>query len=252
MSPDIRRPAKRFIYGVIFACFWVLIFYGVYLFFLKQPVSCFDNKQNQDETEIDCGGICPACELKTLKPIEVLSVKNFFFNGQTVLVQLKNPNPTYAAFDLPFTIEIYDASGAIIQTVVYKTFLYAGENKYIIRELPSTTGDINIKIVPGMAVWKTAADFTSPDMTFNGVASRLGENNKVIVSGNLQNNETLLFPLIAISALLYDSGGNLISISKTEIRDVTAFEDRFFQIEHPNILNLDLSKTKLFFEAKRP
>ncbi|MDP3956793.1 MAG: hypothetical protein Q8P97_02245, partial [bacterium] len=63
---------------------------------------------------------------------------------------------------------------------------------------------------------------------------------------------TLLFPLITINARFFDKSDNLLGVSKTDIRDVKAFEDRFFQVEHPAVPNLDPSKTLLSIEAKRP
>ena len=39
--------------------------------------TCFDNKKNQDETDIDCGGVCNACVPWIKKSISGLSNEYF-------------------------------------------------------------------------------------------------------------------------------------------------------------------------------
>ena len=253
MNPDSRRLAKQIAYGIFFCLFWVVIIYGGYRLFLKPPASCFDNKQNQNEAEVDCGGVCPDCALKPLKPVQMINGQVFSLGGVSALFEFQNPNPLYGATKLPYTIQILDASGTLLQQVPAETFIYPGEKKYLIQNLSALAVGENINVIFGTPDWKSAAEFSSPNMSFPfpGWATKL-EGNKILVLGNLQNNETLLFPLITINARFFDISGNLQGVSKTEIHDVKAFEDRFFQIEHPAVLDLDPSKTQLSVEAKRP
>jgi len=44
-----------------------LVFMGKNIF--KPKPTCSDNKQNQNEDAVDCGGPCLACDLKDLEPL---------------------------------------------------------------------------------------------------------------------------------------------------------------------------------------
>ena len=145
-----------------------------------------------------------------------------------------------------------NTSNKNLQSVNGETFIYPGENKYTIIDLPGLTADSNAEIVFGTPTWEGAVEFSSPKITFRGVTSKLEGNGNIFISGVLQNNETLLFPRVIINALFFDGNYNVIGVSKTEIQDILAFEERYFQIEHPQLPNLDLAKTRLFFEANRP
>lgn len=252
MDPDHRRMTKQLAYGMFFCFFWAVVIYSSYLLFFKTAPSCFDNKLNQGEVEADCGGPCQSCDIKKLKPVEVLSEQLFTLNGLTALTQLKNPNSLYGLARLPYTIELKAVSGSTLQSITGETFIYPGEVKYIIEELPVMSGVVATKTTLGVTAWKSTKEFPMPNMIFRGVVSKVGDNKNIFVSGVLQNNETLLFPRITINALFYDSFGNMVGISKTKIQDVRAFEERFFQVEHPQVPNLDPAKTDLHFEAKRP
>lgn len=250
---ETRRLAKQLIYAGFYTVVLGAIAYGVYVFFLKPAESCFDNKLNQDETEIDCGGLrCESCDIRRLKPIEVISANLFFLNGSASLIELYNPNPTYGADLVSYAIALLDASGATLKTVDETTFIYPGERKYILKTFDFGTDIKNLHVtIAGKPDWRPAKSYSLPNMRFVG-AHYANAGDKLLATGDIQNNETLLFPNIKIGAIFRDKNGTLLGVSQTDVRDVRAFESRFFQIEHPIIPNADLSRTELFFEAQRP
>ena len=67
---DWRTKKQLTILAVVFlALFVVLLAIGLSVFY--SPGSCADNKKNQSEEDVDCGGPCPPCAFKQLRPGEI-------------------------------------------------------------------------------------------------------------------------------------------------------------------------------------
>jgi len=249
---EMRRLAKQLIYGALYVSILWGLFYGTYFLFFKAESSCFDRVHNQNEEGLDCGGVCPACEINVLRPIELASSRLFFLDGPAVLIELRNSNPSFGAVTLPYTLRIFNNLGEIIAEFEDKTFIYPGElERFMMRQLLGLQGAVRAEVKLGEPEWKAIAEYARPVMTFRGVRY-FNEDNKLFATGVLQNGDNLLFPQIFIGAQFFNKQGMLVSVSQTEIRDVKAIEERYFQIEHPLIPDIDLGKTKLFIDAKRP
>lgn len=103
----------------LFSVFAVLFIFGVGFFLYKtQPVaSCFDNKQNQDETGVDCGGSqCPACLTET--PKDLITLWTRFFQIRPGIYEvaslIENPNVSLGVKNLAYTIRLLDEDGKLI------------------------------------------------------------------------------------------------------------------------------------------
>ncbi len=81
-----------------------------------QPPSCIDNKQNQDEEGIDCGGVCTyLCSSSQAAPSARFVRTITPLPGRTdVIAYIDNPNPTSAVRNLPFSIELYGPTNAVV------------------------------------------------------------------------------------------------------------------------------------------
>ncbi|MBU6415055.1 hypothetical protein KGQ34_02340, partial [Patescibacteria group bacterium] len=61
---------------------------------IPQP-TCFDNKKNQNEEEVDCGGVCAPCALKHQEPLALSWPPRFFLIDEhryDIVAELRNPN----------------------------------------------------------------------------------------------------------------------------------------------------------------
>ena len=93
--------------------FLALVMTGVYYAFLKPAPTCFDNIKNQDEEEIDCGGTsCIACEIKTLKQVEVTWAQLIPLGQNTydLAAKIKNPNPNFGTTYVNYEFMLYSSS----------------------------------------------------------------------------------------------------------------------------------------------
>ncbi|HEU5114911.1 MAG TPA: hypothetical protein VFT82_04055, partial [Candidatus Paceibacterota bacterium] len=118
---------RRWSYLLIFAAL-VVLFFGVPFFFLfyKAP-TCFDGKQNGNETGIDCGGscarLCPAdfAAPRVLWSYSVQVVPGVFNS----LAYVQNPNPSVEADNVPYLFRLYDSQGLLIAERTGKAFVPA-------------------------------------------------------------------------------------------------------------------------------
>src|SRR3989344_1711391 len=95
------RRGKQLIYGLGYLACLGLIFFLLYSAFNTRQVGCFDNVLNQNETEVDCGGVCAPCALKQVRSISVTSVEGVTLatGNRVVLLELQNPNDQLGAMD---------------------------------------------------------------------------------------------------------------------------------------------------------
>ena len=272
------RLAKQIIYGIGYLLVLFLIVFVVYLLWFKPAPTCFDNNQNQAETGVDCGGPCTACEIINLSPLQLSQVKFFPADNQTVIMaEIKNPNFNYGADSFDYTITIYPVrneisngvygtSTAKIQTITGSSFIYSGETKYILEPVEVDSKNIsNVKISFSNPNWKSAKDFPKPEIQLRETNIEPAATRGLIINGSMANTNAFSLSKIRIIAFLFNSFGVQISASKTEMENVSAFQEKSFQINFPKNISLmststtpqansakaDSSKTKFYTEAIR-
>lgn len=97
----------------------VLIILGVptyFIFFNKTP-TCFDGKKNQNELDVDCGGICQrACMQEVIaEPIVLWSRAFKVSEGKYNLVAyVQNANVQYIADPAEYSFKVYDKDNVLI------------------------------------------------------------------------------------------------------------------------------------------
>ena len=250
------RLFKQLLYGTFYILILGGISWGIYSFEFKPAPSCFDNKQNGQETGVDCGGNCLACEIKNLKPLEVmpallLSDDRFY----SVLAEIKNPNSNFALKSFEYEINFYDAQNNLLKSTKNNSFIYAGESKNIIEAGIRITNGIpkkaELKISPNLN-WIKSSELEAPAYELKDIASVL-ENGQVAVSGTITNPKSFFISKVSIGALASDNLGAKIGASKTELQNVGPFRVESFKIFVPvkktSLPSVDLNVTKVFVEA---
>src|SRR3990167_6420723 len=74
---DLMDWTKKRQILILFIVVIVIVVPLVYIYVKQTAPTCFDNKQNQDEEEIDCGGICSKECLGVIKNATSLFAKSF-------------------------------------------------------------------------------------------------------------------------------------------------------------------------------
>lgn len=161
------RRVKQIIFGILYVCFLLLVISGIYFLFLKPASSCFDNKQNSNETGVDCGGSCIPCEQKYAQPLKFNWIKNFS-NGENKIIlvaEIKNPNLNYTASDFIYTFNVFDKGGYKILTESNHSFIYTSEVKYLLQPIDMKFSDFGrAELDFSNYVWKSKSDFSKPNV----------------------------------------------------------------------------------------
>jgi hypothetical protein len=113
MSWGTRK--RNFILLTFFTIVFIILGAITFLIFYQEP-TCFDNKQNGNETGIDCGGSCDLlCSTTTVDPI-VHWVRYFkIADGlYSVIAYIENQNTNAIVKNLPYSFKLYDDKGVNI------------------------------------------------------------------------------------------------------------------------------------------
>lgn len=233
---------KQIIFGAFFLAIFFLIGLGIYFALFKQPASCFDNKKNQNETGVDCGGSCSACELKTLRPLETNWVRFFSANGKAVLAaEIKNLNPNYATNNFSADFEVFDKNGKKMKHISkIGSFIYASDIRCLIEFTDINYSEIgNVELSFSNINWLEKNKFSKPVVQIRELETKaLRGNSEIEISGAALNENNYSLSLVRIIALLNNSSAIKIGASKTELDDIPAYGEKTFKIIFPKSISL--------------
>lgn len=254
----MSRRVKQIVYGIFYLVVLGIIVTGIYFLFLKPRPSCFDGIQNEGEQGVDCGGPCAkVCLPSTIQPISALSAVRVFplaGGSVTVLAQLENANPDYAALSFNYVVTLYGADGSTaVATFDGTSYAYADETKYLIlpnEPISATTSRADIAV--SNIQWMPASQMGSaPKFAFTNIENIAGANGLVSVSGNITDRDVSSFSNIIIVAVFKDAAGTPVGASQTELDALAPGETQNFSISYPLVPNEDISATDIEAYAER-
>lgn len=251
------RFLKQLIYGSLYLAILFGIGYLIYAAALRPAPSCFDGKQNQGETGIDCGGPCPDCGLQTLEPIRVSPVSIFDIGDRlSVLFELQNPNVRFGVNEFAYTIEFYGPGNMLISSLTRNSFIYPGEIKYIVEAGLDIDpgGIIRVEVKLANFSWKSLEEFSSPRTQTRDLKTEFDlEGNRVVISGLIVNQNSFPLTRVVVNAIVVNSGGARIGVSKTLVENIAPFGEKPFNIVALgfNIGDVDTDATRIYLEARK-
>lgn len=230
LSWVFKKQLKIFIFlaVIIFA-----IVGGIIYYFQPAP-SCLDQKLNQHEERVDCGGECEACVINP-KDLVVSWARPFEVTPgiYDAAALVENPNLYYGSREIEYTFLLY-ADNILIGSREGKTFLNPRE-KFMIFESGVTTKDriaTRATIEFSEIIWKKFAKERANIL----VSSKSFENAPNGRAKVVLKNQTL-FPIknIYVAIALDDSFGNAIGVSATmvDVIGAEASKDVFFTWRSP-------------------
>lgn len=119
------RLRHQLIALAVFGSILVLGFLSFNYVFGPEP-TCFDGKQNQDETGPDCGGLqCLACITEVRKDVIILWTRLFEVRpgAYEAGALVENPNVSLGARAVPYTMKFVDEEGLVIATRRGETYV---------------------------------------------------------------------------------------------------------------------------------
>lgn len=231
--------------------------FGVYWLFIRPAPTCFDNKQNQKETGIDCGGSCISCDLKNVKPLVISTPVLFDLEGAiSVVFKVANPNDNYGAESFVYKVNFYNKNNQLYDSITNKSFIYSGDSKEL-AEINTAVVKNEIsraEILTSDIKWLSEKEWKKP--LFNVMnAQTKREKNYFTVSGAIKNPNSFGIAQIEITAVLEDALGIDAGVSKTAIENLKPFEERnfrfFVQADKSLLKNIKLENTRLSIDVRR-
>lgn len=248
------RTVKQLLYFLLYIAILGLIIFLIYLWLVQPKATCFDNRKNQGETGIDCGGVCQSCEIKTLKPLTAQRINLSQTQNKTVITaEITNPNQNFGADSFTYTIDFYNKDGAKIDSLSNSSFIYAAGIKAIfeVDEKVNFSEINNASISFSNIHWVSKENFSQPLVELQN--QKIVDGKPLKLEGAIINHNNFSINL-KLLGFVYDHYGIQISASKTEINNVGAKEQKNFQIVFPldvSLDQIDQSQTKVFIEPSK-
>lgn len=233
----MNRIWKQLTFGSVYLAILILIAGGVYLIYLKPAPSCIDNKQNQKETGVDCGGSCIPCEVKNLNPIAE-EVKAFPAGDDkvTLLAKVKNPSRTFTA-NFIYRFELGGTLLSQSQKLIGKASIRPQAMAYIVIPgviaSPEDIKSVNLKIEE--LSW---IELRSPPLDIEIRSQTDIDETGVIVRGGISNKSAINIKSINLTAILFDRKGDILNASLTRVEQVEAFSQKPFTVFFPEVEGL--------------
>lgn len=251
-----HRSQKKLVFGVIYGALFLGITYLAYLPF-KPLETCTDGKKNQNETGVDCGGVCGACVIEPVLSDLVVAESAWVLGGKgneyDVVAKISNPNNDYGASSVPYTFRLLDASGAVLLEKVGTSFILPKEEKYIVEtSIPLSTTPFRVDVVLGKVDWEKFAGYKERpaldvyNRSFERITSGVGFGR---AKGLVVNNSPFDFTNLGIVVVLRDGVGKVVALQKTEQDTLRSGEQRDFTLLWPDPFPGDVERVEVRTDA---
>ncbi len=219
------RLAKQIIYGALYIIILVLLVaagYGIVrLFNPPAPVMppCTSN-----------------CMPVGADSIATTTVATFITSPghYTFLEQITNTNDGYAAEYFDYTVDFYNASGTVIQSIPGNSFIYANQTKYLVIPNQTVTN-------PGAAMGFTIKNVYWISSDALGALPQFNTQNKqvsvssstVSVSGQITNSAIAIFKYVFVDVIFKGADGGPVGATQTELNDLGPGQTANFSVSYP-------------------
>lgn len=227
------RAKKQIIIASIFVLIILTMAFAIDFFYFREAPTCSDNKQNQKEEGIDCGGPCVACEIKNLKNIEISWAKALPTQNQNydLVARIKNVNQNEGSREFTYEFQLYDLNNKLIVSKSGTNFILPREEKYIIEQKVFTKEPpAIIKLNIGQANWEKISDYNPPELQV--FDKKFEPSNELPVhtraSAIVKNSGYSTYKKIKIAIVLLDAKDEPLAVNLSELDKIDAGQERYF------------------------
>lgn len=239
MSWAIQR--QIFYVGIFLVIFLVLVFSIVYPRLNVAP-SCVDNKQNGNESGVDCGGSCALACTAQVDEVSVLWARAFrVIPGRyNAVAYLENHNNNVAVNKVSYRFRFADANNIYIGKREGSTYI-PPSGKFAVFEPGIDIGN-SIPVYVTFEFTEPPQWVTVPQEKISQLqvsVSNISLSNEAtspLLSATIKNNSFFIIPEVRVVTILYDSSGNAISASSTFIDSLAAEEQKELNFTWPEPL----------------
>lgn len=253
----LSRENKQKFIAIVYFIIAVLLGVGVYYAFIKPPETCFDNKQNQDEAGVDCGGVCQAvCEEKVVGADLELKEAIFAQGGSgeyDVLVKIHNPNDAIGAISFAYTVDLKSGTGETLASRSGTNYILPQENKYIFElNFTPSAAPAKVSLQINEVKWARFSGYQEkPSINiyqkrYNEISSGAGFSEAF---GLVVNDSPYDFRSIIVKVILRDANDKPLAFNTTEMRTVKSQEERDFRLVWPKAFPGEVKNVEMEVDA---
>jgi hypothetical protein len=223
------RRAKQLIYGALYVVlliiFFAVIYFLVKLFTPAAPVTT--------ECTTDCMPV-GASSISTSTVWSFVTSPGHY----TFLDEIVNTNADYAAEYFAYNINLYDASGTLVQSIPNASFAYANQAKYLVvpnQVIPSDENVASVGISISNVEWvSNSAVGEVPVLTQQSVQTNVASTT-LSVAGQLTNTDISTLQYIYVDVIFKGSDGAPVGASQTVLNNVGPGQTVNFSVMYPAI-----------------
>jgi len=221
----------------IFYILILVLFIGLFGYLLIRPSlnkvpSCVDNKQNGDETGVDCGGSCTTACIAQVDKVSILWARAFrVIPGRyNAVAYLENHNKNTAINKINYRFRFADENNIYIGKREGSTYIPPSGNFAIFEP--------GINVGYSIPVYVTLEFTQEPDWKIvdqNKIKqlrvlvsdiTLVNEDTSPVLSAVVKNNSFYNIPEMDVVAVLYDADHNAVSTSRTYLENLAGEEER--------------------------
>jgi hypothetical protein len=211
----------------------------VWRFTSYRAPSCYDHVKNQDEVDVDCGGVCAPCTALPsplrIRGAEIVEGERGTFD---VVFSLENPNVSWGVASLPYTVVLRNVDGGtIVGERKGETFLLPLEVRPVVEQAITPSASVaskpNVTVVLGDPRWvetpNGAADagLLMKEETFTRLPTGP---DFAEVRGIVENSSPFSYDRIEVEVIVRNREGTLVGVRRTEMRTLGPRERREFRV----------------------
>ncbi len=208
---------------------------GTAYFVLVPQATCVDQKQNQNEQGVDCGGVCKRVCASDARGVSILWARPVFVDRgvYSVVANLSNPNVTLSARDVGYRFKLYDERNLLIYERTGSTDVPANAN-FTVFEGGVTTGNrlptrVFFEFTETPSWFKARREVSLKVRDVEFFADPLPRLSARVLNQSLEEVEN-----VKVIALLFDGKDNVIGASETFIDRLSRESDRVVVFTWPN------------------
>jgi hypothetical protein len=217
-----QRRKSTYILSVLII--FIIAIFLIVLKIVNKPATCFDQKQNQGELGIDCGGPCTLlCRAQYSDPIVLwvrwAKVKNT--GTYNVLAYAQNPNLNIGAKNVPYLFKVYDKNNLLLFQKTGLTYIPPNNNFVVYDDGMNINDKIPARIVFTFLEGISWSKLQTQEINISPISKNLtGEDTKPKLIATMKNKSLLPIKKIEVVAVLYNIDDNAIAFSKTIIDSI--------------------------------
>lgn len=213
-------------------------------FWLLRPApTCQDNRQNQGEEDVDCGGPCVPCAFRHQQPLAVFWVRFVKVRENTydVAAEVRNPNVRLGAPTFDYTFKLLDTVGVAVSERRGRSYIYPGETIHLVEAGLTSGRTIERAAVTVTGVDWVLADAIAPDLAAGSKEYAVegeGQNQSSVVKAIVTDRSNRDFPEVLVNAVVFDERGNLLGVHRTEIAVLRAGASEALRFVWPEVFRM--------------